>query len=495
MRAFPGGNDPAVVAIKADDVTLPAGQDAIVELKRQGARVRPDERPDRGRGEPRRAPSRRSTSRSPATAPTTRRRPRSRPCATTCCPQHARAGRRRRVRRHRQRPRWTSDWEAKHDRARRRSSSASCSCSPSCSCSSRSARSSIAVKAILLNLLSVGAAYGVLVAHLPVGLGREPARLPVERRHRATGCPMFMFVILFGLSMDYHVFILSRVREAYDRGLSTERRGRPRDQVDGRRGHQRRGRDGRRLLGLRAAAAHRHEGDGHRPRGRRPDRRDASSARVLLPGDDEAARRRRTGTCRSWLEWLPRLEHEPSRARERSPCRTRVAHDHLQDSKPRPLQRRGGASLDYWSRRWDSNPRPTLTRRLLYQLSYSGAGAGHRTRRYRSTSRVLLVGQDLALDPLERVVDRLRSRSRARRPSPRTRALRGSSAQRVRLERREAGAEREDEALQLLGRDHAHGRVVDRRAGERVAERALAVGVLAGRRVAERDVLCSAAGA
>jgi uncharacterized membrane protein YdfJ with MMPL/SSD domain len=34
--------------------------------------------------------------------------------------------------------------------------------------------------------------------------------------------PMFLFVILFGLSMDYHVFILSRVREAHDRGLSTE---------------------------------------------------------------------------------------------------------------------------------------------------------------------------------------------------------------------------------------------------------------------------------
>src|SRR5205823_2480494 len=33
--------------------------------------------------------------------------------------------------------------------------------------------------------------------------------------------PLFMFVILFGLSMDYHVFILSRIREAYDRGMST----------------------------------------------------------------------------------------------------------------------------------------------------------------------------------------------------------------------------------------------------------------------------------
>ena len=34
--------------------------------------------------------------------------------------------------------------------------------------------------------------------------------------------PVFMFVILFGLSMDYHVFILSRIREAYDRGMRTE---------------------------------------------------------------------------------------------------------------------------------------------------------------------------------------------------------------------------------------------------------------------------------
>src|SRR5262249_21922146 len=38
----------------------------------------------------------------------------------------------------------------------------------------------------------------------------------------ASWLPIFMFVILFGLSMDYHVFILSRVREAYDRGLKTE---------------------------------------------------------------------------------------------------------------------------------------------------------------------------------------------------------------------------------------------------------------------------------
>ena len=45
---------------------------------------------------------------------------------------------------------------------------------------------------------------------------------------------MFLFVILFGLSMDYHVFILSRIREAYDRGMSTDDAVRARDQDDGR---------------------------------------------------------------------------------------------------------------------------------------------------------------------------------------------------------------------------------------------------------------------
>ena len=70
----------------------------------------------------------------------------------------------------------------------------------------------IAIKAIVLNLLSVGAAYGAAGRDLPVGLGREPARLPDSNGGIASWLPMFLFVILFGLSMDYHVFILSRVR-------------------------------------------------------------------------------------------------------------------------------------------------------------------------------------------------------------------------------------------------------------------------------------------
>jgi uncharacterized membrane protein YdfJ with MMPL/SSD domain len=79
----------------------------------------------------------------------------------------------------------------------------------------------IPIKAILLNLLSVGAAYGVLVLVFQNGLGES-----VLGFHSNGGItnwlPVFLFVILFGLSMDYHVFILSRVRELYDGGMSSD---------------------------------------------------------------------------------------------------------------------------------------------------------------------------------------------------------------------------------------------------------------------------------
>jgi uncharacterized membrane protein YdfJ with MMPL/SSD domain len=79
----------------------------------------------------------------------------------------------------------------------------------------------IPVKAIVLNLLSVGAAYGVMVAVFQWGWGESI--LGFESNGAITAwLPMFMFVILFGLSMDYHVFILSRIREAVDRGMSTD---------------------------------------------------------------------------------------------------------------------------------------------------------------------------------------------------------------------------------------------------------------------------------
>ncbi|HET9011463.1 MAG TPA: MMPL family transporter, partial [Gemmatimonadaceae bacterium] len=79
----------------------------------------------------------------------------------------------------------------------------------------------IAAKAILLNLLSVCAAYGVLVAAFQYGWAESILGFR-SNGGIASWLPIFMFVILFGLSMDYHVFILSRIREAFDRGLTTE---------------------------------------------------------------------------------------------------------------------------------------------------------------------------------------------------------------------------------------------------------------------------------
>jgi putative drug exporter of the RND superfamily len=74
----------------------------------------------------------------------------------------------------------------------------------------------VPVKAVIMNLLSIGAAYGVLVAIFQwgwgaslIGVGKEG---PIE-----AWAPMMLFAIVFGLSMDYEVFLLSRIREEYDR--------------------------------------------------------------------------------------------------------------------------------------------------------------------------------------------------------------------------------------------------------------------------------------
>ena len=79
----------------------------------------------------------------------------------------------------------------------------------------------VPIKAIVLNLMSVGASYGVLVlvfqhhwAQGVLGFRSDGAII--------SWLPLFLFVILFGLSMDYHVFILSRVREGVDSGMTTE---------------------------------------------------------------------------------------------------------------------------------------------------------------------------------------------------------------------------------------------------------------------------------
>jgi uncharacterized membrane protein YdfJ with MMPL/SSD domain len=79
----------------------------------------------------------------------------------------------------------------------------------------------IAAKAILLNLLSVGAAYGVLVLVFQHGYGKSLFGFSSTAGIDPV-VPLLLFVILFGLSMDYHVFLLSRIREAVQRGMPTD---------------------------------------------------------------------------------------------------------------------------------------------------------------------------------------------------------------------------------------------------------------------------------
>ena len=172
----------------------------------------------------------------------------------------------------------TGDTAASHDynammKRSAPSSSASCCSSRSCSCSSSFRSIVIAAKAVVLNLLSVGAAYGVVIATFQWGWGENLLNFK-SNGGIASWLPIFMFVILFGLSMDYHVFILSRIREAFDRGISTE------DAVE----HGIKTTAGTVssaalvMVGafgdLRDAPVPRLQGDGHRPRGRSAHRRD-----------------------------------------------------------------------------------------------------------------------------------------------------------------------------------------------------------------------------
>ena len=74
----------------------------------------------------------------------------------------------------------------------------------------------------MLNLLAIGAAYGLLVIVFKWGVGAgRPVRL--YQFDQVEGwIPMFLFAMLFGLSMDYEVFLVSRMREVWDEGASNE---------------------------------------------------------------------------------------------------------------------------------------------------------------------------------------------------------------------------------------------------------------------------------
>ncbi len=79
----------------------------------------------------------------------------------------------------------------------------------------------VAVKAIVLNLLSVAAAYGVLVLVFQHGFGKGVLGFS-STAGVSPVVPLLLFVILFGLSMDYHVFIISRIQERFRRGASMD---------------------------------------------------------------------------------------------------------------------------------------------------------------------------------------------------------------------------------------------------------------------------------
>jgi putative drug exporter of the RND superfamily len=79
----------------------------------------------------------------------------------------------------------------------------------------------ISATAVVLNLLSVGAAYGLLVLVFQHGVGADLLGLQQVERVEAW-VPVFLFSVLFALSMDYHVFLLSRIRERYVETGDTE---------------------------------------------------------------------------------------------------------------------------------------------------------------------------------------------------------------------------------------------------------------------------------
>jgi RND superfamily putative drug exporter len=76
------------------------------------------------------------------------------------------------------------------------------------------------LKAIVLNLLSIGAAYGLLVIVFKWGAGEWAGLIPYDQIEG--WIPVFLFAMLFGLSMDYEVFLVSRMREEWDNGATNE---------------------------------------------------------------------------------------------------------------------------------------------------------------------------------------------------------------------------------------------------------------------------------
>ena len=193
----------------------------------------------------------------------------------------------------------------------------------------------IPIKAIILNLLSTAAAYGVLVLVFESGwfagpLGITPSGV-IE-----SWVPLFIFTILFGLSMDYHLFILTRIKEARDRGLESRAAVAKGISVTAGVDHQCGLDHGRRLRGLRDPQVRVHPAARARARGRGVHRRDGHPERPPA-GVDDAARRLELVDAA-----LPRLDpagHDRGRS-----GRTGRAESGSRSRRPGPLPDRARSS-------------------------------------------------------------------------------------------------------------------------------------------------------
>ena len=147
----------------------------------------------------------------------------------------------------------------------------------------------IAALSIALNLLSVAAAYGLVILVFLHGVGS--GLLGFQQVHAIDAwVPLFLFSVLFGLSMDYQVFLLSRIKERYDQTGSTNEAVDPRRRLDGAADHRRGADHRRRLQRLRDGRPRHVPADGLRDRRRAADRRDDHPLGAAARGDAPAGR-------------------------------------------------------------------------------------------------------------------------------------------------------------------------------------------------------------
>ena len=144
------------------------------------------------------------------------------------------------------------------------------------------------LKAVIMNLLSVSAAYGLLTLAFEHGWGKAIG-LQSSPQIEAW-IPIFLFAVLFGLSMDYEVFLLSRMREEWDQRHDNEHAVAYGLEHTGPHHHRLRDHHDRRLLGLHLRQLRRATGVRPRALGRDPARRDARPRRARARGDEDHGR-------------------------------------------------------------------------------------------------------------------------------------------------------------------------------------------------------------